>query len=357
MEKLSFRRLLFNLMTSGIPTDEPLQIRRLMLLNAFLMIGIFAFSFFALLNMLEAERYVIAALDFGGAALFSFGFADLRYTRKESRARAIGATALVLFMVLFMPYNQNHDFGLIWTIFPPIFLISLYGHERGLRWSLLYYGVLFTLGIWGLFRWENPDWNLIALMRFIVASLVLLLVVYVTEYAFERMQRNLERLSIIDPLTGLYNRRKIDTLLSQALEESLRHNAPFSLCILDIDNFKQINDTFGHVVGDRVLQQLSALLQNELRTLDTVGRWGGEEFIIIMRRCGTKEALMVLERLRAHIETYPFESALKVTCSFGLHGVMQGSGDKQQLISCADRALYSAKSEGKNRVALYAPAA
>lgn len=343
-------------MTSGIPTDEPLQIRRLMLLNAFLMIGIFAFSLFAVLNLLEAQRYVIAALDFCAAALFSIGFTDLRRSHNETRARALSASALVLFMMLFVPFNQNHHFGLIWTIFVPIFLISLYGHKQGLRWSLLYYGVLFAQGLIGLYWWNNPDWNLIALLRFIVASIVLLLVVYVTEYAFERMQHNLERLSVIDPLTNLYNRRKIDTLLSQALEESLRYGTPFSLCILDIDNFKQINDTFGHVAGDRVLQNISELLRSELRQLDTVGRWGGEEFIIIMRQCGTKEALGVLERLRSLIAAHPFEETAKVTCSFGLHSIVAGSKDKQQMISCADHALYQAKSDGKNRVVLYAAA-
>lgn len=162
--------------------------------------------------------------------------------------------------------------------------------------------------------------------------------------------RELSVLSTTDNLTGLSNRLHIEALLDKELERQKRYGHVFSVMILDIDHFKQINDQNGHLLGDAVLQHVSTLLKSNIRETDMIGRWGGEEFMIILPETAASLAFRLAEKLRTAIAAEQFETVDQVTTSIGLAQSSQGDHSARQLILRADSALYRAKESGRNRV-------
>lgn len=166
-------------------------------------------------------------------------------------------------------------------------------------------------------------------------------------------QRNadLDRLSRTDALTGMYNRRHLEQELARLHNDSIRHRAPLCVLLLDLDRFKHVNDTYGHAAGDDVLREFAGRVTAELRAGDIGGRWGGEEFLVIMPRTELDEALALAERVRAVTAAEPVVSAgdsISMTVSGGF---ALGPGDSPaSLVQAADHGLYRAKEEGRNRV-------
>lgn len=189
----------------------------------------------------------------------------------------------------------------------------------------------------------------------IFSILVLLIFVYwnrkiaKANKELEIAKKEIEKLAITDKLTGLYNRAKLDELLEIEIERCRRFNHDMAFCILDIDCFKSINDNFGHQVGDKVLIEIADLLIQSTRKIDFVGRWGGEEFIIICPETGKNGAFIFLENLREKIETYKFPNVGKITASFGLT-LLEKDDDSIKIVKRADEALYEAKKNGRNKV-------
>ena len=172
--------------------------------------------------------------------------------------------------------------------------------------------------------------------------------------------RNLSEVSSRDTLTGLYNRwyviEKIDTELNRAM----RHGSPMSLLMLDIDHFKRINDTWGHAAGDEVLKGIGQLLRESCRVYDVPGRYGGEEFCIVLPETKVGNTTVVAERIRQRLESTELAcggEAITVTASIGIAGMEESAGEEilspAALIDRADRALYSAKSRGRNRIEMW----
>jgi len=156
-----------------------------------------------------------------------------------------------------------------------------------------------------------------------------------------------------DPLTGLYNRRYLDTTLERELARCQREGQPLSLMLIDIDHFKQINDTYGHLAGDEVLKQLADMLSAQARNADVVCRFGGEEFLLLLPNMPPATALARAEQWRRDFaaSTIAFgEFRMQATLSLGLASYPGHGTSAQALIRSADRALYRAKTEGRNRV-------
>lgn len=172
-------------------------------------------------------------------------------------------------------------------------------------------------------------------------------------------ERKFRGLSSRDPLTGIANRRIMMERLEEAWSRSQRHHEPLAIAVADVDRFKEVNDAHGHPTGDRVLKQVAHVLRASLRGEDTVGRWGGEEFLILLPLQGLVSAKAALERCRVRIQGERMESEdgrpVRVTASFGL-AVVPGCGadTMQELVAAADEALYRAKRGGRNRVELAA---
>lgn len=165
------------------------------------------------------------------------------------------------------------------------------------------------------------------------------------------------RLSMTDELTGLANRRAILSTASHEISRASRNNGSTSLAILDLDHFKNINDNYGHDVGDLVLKHAASVLTACLRNADWVGRYGGEEFVIMLPETTWQETSLVLERCRHQLEITPviLESgeALVVTASFGVFNLRGCQVSLDEALKRADQALYKAKESGRNRVALW----
>jgi diguanylate cyclase (GGDEF)-like protein len=161
---------------------------------------------------------------------------------------------------------------------------------------------------------------------------------------------SLERLASADPLTNLANRRGGEKDIAAEISRARRQNTPLSCVLLDIDHFKDVNDTFGHQAGDYVLREISALLRRTVRAYDILVRWGGEEFLVVLPGVEQEQALKLAERIRAAIENLPLAGIGGVTASVGVAS-LGTDYSFEAMFAAADRRLYSAKSSGRNTVA------
>lgn len=159
----------------------------------------------------------------------------------------------------------------------------------------------------------------------------------------------LKRVSITDKLTGLNNRIKIDEVLKSDLHMFERYDNVFSVILIDIDHFKKVNDTYGHPIGDEVLKQFAKILKKSARITDTIGRWGGEEFMIIASETDSVGATKFATILKNAINEHTFPKVGKVTASFGVSQISVGDSI-EEVVNRADLALYSAKESGRNKV-------
>ncbi len=165
----------------------------------------------------------------------------------------------------------------------------------------------------------------------------------------------MEQQALTDGLTGCFNRRSFESRLEHDLQLAMRMGQQLSVVMLDLDNFKCINDQAGHEVGDTALCMLAELLRAGLRAVDTAARFGGDEFMIILTQANTEGALLVAERLRKCIEEMNVPGFGNVTCSFGIATFPEHGSSRDKLIAVADRALYSSKNAGRNRVSVGEP--
>jgi diguanylate cyclase (GGDEF)-like protein len=182
-----------------------------------------------------------------------------------------------------------------------------------------------------------------------------------TALALERVKliAFLENLSITDALTGIANRRHFEWRLSEEIERARRYKYPLSTLMLDLDHFKQVNDNYGHQIGDIVLQQVAQRLRRILRRTDFLARYGGEEFIVLAPQTPADRALILAERLRQVIAESPIPVAdnlqIHITISIGVAVFPNHAQNESELVRAADAALYKAKQMGRNRVCMFEP--
>lgn len=171
----------------------------------------------------------------------------------------------------------------------------------------------------------------------------------VMKTALENKNSLLQELSVTDSLTGLYNRGYIDDAIQAEIKRTERYGGSISLIMADIDYFKKFNDSYGHQVGDKVLCNVSELLKKNIRNTDTIGRWGGEEFIVICPNSSEQQCVILAEKLRLIVETTEHDTFGGVTCSFGVSEYVPGNTENE-FIKGADMALYESKKSGRNCV-------
>ena len=163
----------------------------------------------------------------------------------------------------------------------------------------------------------------------------------------------MQQMAITDSLTGLYNRRYFYMVLDNEIERTKRYQYPLSLIMMDIDHFKLVNDEFGHLAGDEVLESVAQICKNPLRQSDTIFRYGGEEFMILLPGTNQEEAMHVAERIRSTIAETRFKvnkGEVRITTSMGVSEYSEEHPTANEFIESADRTMYAAKAAGRNCV-------
>ncbi len=194
---------------------------------------------------------------------------------------------------------------------------------------------------------QGADYRLIG--KILAGSCFVMILGFIWNRKLSTLNKELVRLSITDRLTGLFNRMKLDETFDVEIKLANRYNQPFSIIIVDMDHFKHVNDSYGHQVGDKVLVEVASILQVNTRDTDIVGRWGGEEFMVICKQTDKIGVLKLAEKLRQAFQDHNFPVVQRKTASFGVTTWQEG--DKaEDMVSRADEALYAAKNNGRNRV-------
>ena len=276
---------------------------------------------------------------------------------------------LLILCVYFALTGGNEGFAILWSlVFPPAAMLLLeliYGTSIGLFFELFFI-VLFWTPLKGI---VSVHYSQTFMMRFPMLYTAFFVLSFMAKYLITRQEiaehnyiRTIESLSLIDQLTKIPNRRNFEDRLSQEWNRAVRNKEPLSILFVDVDKFKNFNDTYGHLQGDKVLQIVASVFSGELkRSVDFVARWGGEEFAALLPNTESDQAFTIADKIREKIsETeIPLEDGqpISVTISMGINTLtpsLESSVD--DFIRCADDALYTAKHEGRNRVCRYSGA-
>lgn len=336
------------------PTPYPTAARRgvrrhqVSLIRTVLIIMLIAFPVITLLNLLVFQAYLIAAIDFAGFVAAGVGWSYFHRTQNIKVTAWFLIISLIAVLLSFIHLAEGGNYSLMWvTIMPPL-VFFLLGPRVGAWVSAILFAYIIGYLYLMLPTFEPAAFSLGALLNVIEVLVALWFIFRHYERSRASAFDELERLSNTDKLTGLYNRLRLDELLSEQLALSQRSGSPFTLVLCDIDHFKKINDDHGHLVGDEVLVELAKLLQTHTRATDYVGRWGGEEFLIICPATTAEGAQKLIESLREAVTQLNFNHDLTLTMSFGIaaappHGIVN-------ILKTADNALYEAKRRGRNRV-------
>ena len=219
-------------------------------------------------------------------------------------------------------------------------------------------GISISFNIRNIQHIQKSNTVIIALLATLSISSLLGLLFFFTFRMGKRIsdaRQQIENMAISDALTGLFNRRHVMERFSEELERAKRLKEALACIMIDIDNFKNINDTYGHLIGDRTLREVSEILKNSIRTYDIAGRYGGEEFLIILPDTGFEDALILAERIRAGIKAQPAAKSdltppIKVTISLGIASMRDTDISIDNMIKRADDGLYAAKKSGRDKV-------
>ena len=183
-----------------------------------------------------------------------------------------------------------------------------------------------------------------------VIYIIFLLLITLLSYVYTSTRRRMDRMMRTDQLTKIDNRRILLEKLDDENNRFYRYHRPYSIVMIDIDHFKRINDTYGHLTGDEILSSLSKLIKDNIRQSDTFGRYGGEEFILLLPETTLEQAVAVAENLRETVENHNFMESESITISIGVADVIAELKNIEGLIEKADENLYRAKESGRNRV-------
>lgn len=285
-----------------------------------------------------------------------------------------GANLLYAFLILFMVFHADSENSrILWAYIYPIGIIFLFGHRLGFLWSCLLLGMI--IGLFLVVPEIHTIYSIPFQVRFGISYLVVAIISSWVEYHGSRshqallleqkllneeieqrkiLEHELKRLAQTDPLTSLYNRGYFLESAEKELKRAQRYNTSICLAILDIDHFKNINDTYGHPVGDVVLQAIAKHCLVNLRETDLVARLGGEEFAFLLLHVNEDEARAKMENLRQEMSElkvpYDGGKTLSVTVSIGLALLSSQTKRFDELYIQADEKLYQAKDAGRNCV-------
>jgi len=346
------------------------DIRKYVIINILLLVSGLLLFFFSLYNTLTKTHYPLAGMEFIASFINLYTYIEMKKIHSLKRGSLISTLNAFFFLLASFILSQGADLIFVWVIFFPVFAIFINGAKKGVLLSFLFYSIVFYFAYMGLGKWMDGLWNMASFMRFISANLGMLFVTYLLERSFEAAYKELaknrdieqeyivalEKASTVDPLTELYNRRHLDYLFNKRYDKAKEHNSYFALFILDLDKFKDYNDTYGHIAGDKALKKIADVLKQTMqRNADSVFRMGGEEFAGLVMAESLEKVCNSISNVKANIEALSIEHVKSskgiLTASIGVCVIHDFSvKDFDKMYKIADEALYKAKSLGRNSI-------
>ena len=282
-----------------------------------------------------------------GLAVLTLFVANI-YLLAGNREPFLGPVAVLMItlglVVISLAYGQSYN---LYWVYPLLVALPVLLKTRVAVWLGILVGLLVTPFVW--MRFDTGTAIIVSLSMahtWLISAWLM--------YAVSEQSRQLSEMAITDPLTGAFNRRRLKTEAKQAYQVWQRYQRPSTLLLIDVDFFKSVNDEYGHEKGDQALQLIVEILHQRLRKLDLVFRYGGEEFVALLAETDESRAIHVAEELRSHIEQARILPSRPVTVSIGVCDVTQAESTEHWLNLC-DRALYQAKSQGRNQVIMASP--
>jgi len=332
-------------------------LRKVFLINVFSTIGLaflLGFGIDEIINQRTTLAYVL--LGTAGMTLVNY----VLMLKRGNHNRGAHSISLIMgFLFFYLLCSGGVDAtGPLWCYAAAPFLLFIYG----VRWGAVCMAIL-IVGAIVLLYYPNPllvaNYSETFKSRFLASFMAVAIMSYLHEYSRHRsymalqvLRKKVEREARTDELTGLSNRRHMYEYMKQSLQRLRRLHLPLSVLLIDIDNFKQINDNFGHQFGDDVLIQVAHTLRHSLRNHDSIARWGGEEFLVLLTETNSEAAAIVAEKLRSMIEGMTLEcngEQLRMTISIGMY-TANPEESLDIMLYRADENLYTAKNSGRNRV-------
>lgn len=363
-----FRRLGLALFDAGYSDPEDIEnVKRCQLTNIFSFILSLYMFIFAVIVLAAGDTYLaIFDLAMGSVALVNYCL--LRKLRNSRVATNVVVVVMSLVVLSMAASGGRSGTGMIWIVLYPLVVLPLKGPKRGAFYSFIFFLAVLLVFLFGekigLYKYSASSREMVIIYwRMIFVYLAVTLVAYTFVRNRHGLYREIKKLSLTDPLTLLPNRRSINVMVNYHVslfrrrifgkgeQEREIFNIPFSCILCDLDDFKNVNDTYGHDSGDLVLKEFSNLLKESLRGADFIGRWGGEEFLIILGGTDLGQARTVGRKLVAATERHDFcltdGSVLHLTMSCGIASFSEDINETiffRQL----DENLYLAKGSGKN---------
>lgn len=306
---------------------------------------------FTIVNSIRG-LYLIAGVELVAAMAAGFTYYQLAHTKKL-KAWCIGFILCfysIMMFILLMPNTSPTVF--VWIFLLPLVSYLTLGSKLGLRFTAAYVGL--TIAVFLLrFELELVVLTLSSILNVVLCCALIWVFSHLYEVNRERSQAQLMRMAAEDPLTALYNRLRLSEIFEREVRVANRNEIALSLLLIDVDHFKQVNDRYGHDVGDRILLGIADLIRLHSRQTDYGFRVGGEEFCLILSGAGLEAGNKVAESLREAVEQAVFKEGddkLLVTVSIGIAEYLVDADDLDDLYRCADQRLYQAKTLGRNQV-------
>ncbi len=274
---------------------------------------------------------------------------------------ALGVLAIIIVLVGSRAFAVMSQLAVLTTIAVWMLFIGIFAYRNGDTLAKFFLPAILC-GTGGAMVSSLATWGLIPYLKWafrgIEIGMVLEMSLLSISLAFnykqvQQARENAERDARLDPLTSLYNRRAFEDLVHPIWELGKRNNKFMSVMLIDIDLFKNINDKYGHDVGDKVLKKVAGEIKGKVRSSDILFRWGGEEFLVFLPNTRAQFAKQIAENLRIHLSTHNIDKQIQVTVSIGVAGTAPGEEDINILIKESDQALYLAKAKGRNNVVLW----
>jgi diguanylate cyclase (GGDEF)-like protein len=323
------------------------------------------FLIFSLVHLFLDQSYIgpIGLLAFGAA---NFSLEIIRKSFKMSHQVSIhGSMALLISAVFwYMSGTENLMSPALFVIMVlPGVIYFLLGFKAGIFWALTIFALNTSFSMSNGFPWMannfmmptlNPE---LVVVDFWIVFSVMLFFSFFISHLFVKQHKKIMHLMQYDQMTDIYNRHGLKEKVEQIYKLSQRYNINFCVILFDVDHFKKVNDNYGHDCGDRVLKGIVNTTKSRLRDTDLFGRWGGEEFLIVLPHTDINQALIVSEKVRAAVEELEFVSddnvPFKTSISLGISMFLNIKEEFSTIVKNADLALYEAKDGGRNQTAIF----